>query len=119
MKKEVIIVTGEASGDLHGANLVRAMRRGDDNLLFCGMGGDELAACGMEILCDAAKVAVVGIVAMMICWLSPPAFLLGSYFTAHRWRRARVMRCRISSIRRVPSRHGMHLPQLSLWMNDM
>lgn len=61
MKKEVMIVTGEASGDLHGANLVRAMRKGAGNLLFCGMGGDELAACGMEILCDAAKVAVVGI----------------------------------------------------------
>ena len=32
-----------------------------------------------------------GIVAMMVCWLGPPAFLLGSIFTAHRWRRARVM----------------------------
>jgi len=32
-----------------------------------------------------------GIVAMMVCWLGPPAFLLGSRFTAHRWRRARVM----------------------------
>ncbi len=32
-----------------------------------------------------------GIVAMMVCWLGPPAFLLGSTFTAHRWRRARVM----------------------------
>ncbi|KAB2891257.1 MAG: lipid-A-disaccharide synthase [Desulfobulbaceae bacterium] len=61
MKKEVMIVTGEASGDLHGANLVRAMLGQDDGLLFCGMGGDELAACGMEILCDAKKVAVVGI----------------------------------------------------------
>ncbi|OGD19136.1 MAG: hypothetical protein A2W03_05870 [Candidatus Aminicenantes bacterium RBG_16_63_16] len=32
-----------------------------------------------------------GIVAMMVCWLGPPAFLLGSRFTAHLWRRARVM----------------------------
>lgn len=32
-----------------------------------------------------------GIVAMMVCWFGPPAFLLGSRFTAHLWRRARVM----------------------------
>lgn len=56
-----MIVTGEASGDLHGANLVRAMLGQAEGLLFCGMGGDELATCGMEILCDAKKVAVVGI----------------------------------------------------------
>ena len=61
MRKEVMIVTGEASGDLHGANLVRAMLGQAEGLLFCGMGGDELATCGMEILCDAKKVAVVGI----------------------------------------------------------
>ncbi len=61
MNRQVMVVTGEASGDLHGANLVREMQRQDGNLRFCGMGGDELAACGMEILCDAAMVAVVGI----------------------------------------------------------
>jgi SSS family solute:Na+ symporter len=32
-----------------------------------------------------------GIVGMTICWLAPPAFLLGAHFTAHRWRRARVL----------------------------
>ena len=30
-----------------------------------------------------------------------------------------VMALRISSMRRVPSRQGMHLPQLSVWMNSM
>jgi solute:Na+ symporter, SSS family len=32
-----------------------------------------------------------GIVAVVICWLSPVGFLIGSYFTARLWRRARVM----------------------------
>jgi SSS family transporter len=32
-----------------------------------------------------------GIVGIVICWLGPPCILLGGYFTAHRWRRARVM----------------------------
>ena len=36
----------------------------------------------------------------------------GSSFSSRR--RGRVIACRISSIRRVPSRHGMHFPQLSL-----
>jgi lipid-A-disaccharide synthase len=61
MTMEVMIVAGEASGDLHAANLLRAMQRLTPGLAFCGMGGDELAAAGMEVLFDAAKVSVVGI----------------------------------------------------------
>lgn len=62
MTREIMIVTGEASGDLHGANLLRAMRRSSPDLAFCGMGGSELASLGMEILYDAGKVAVVGVI---------------------------------------------------------
>ncbi len=54
-------MAGEASGDLHGANLVRAMLLQDPNLHFCGMGGRELQQAGMELLYDAAKLAVVGL----------------------------------------------------------
>ena len=56
-----MIVTGEASGDLHGARLVRAMQEQDPQFKFCGMGGEELAAAGVEMLFDAAKIAVVGV----------------------------------------------------------
>lgn len=62
---EVMIVAGEASGDMHGAALVRAMRETRPSLHFCGMGGKELAAAGVEILCDAAKLAVVGAVEVL------------------------------------------------------
>lgn len=62
---EVMIVAGEASGDMHGANLVRAMRRRAPHLRFCGMGGTELAQAGVELLCDAAKLAVVGAVEVL------------------------------------------------------
>lgn len=57
---EVMIVAGEASGDLHGANLVRALRGMDPEIHFSGMGGVELERAGVELLCDAAKTAVVG-----------------------------------------------------------
>jgi len=57
-----MIVTGEASGDLHGANLVRALQTKRADLTFYGMGGPELESLGVEIIFDAAKVAVVGII---------------------------------------------------------
>lgn len=62
---EVMIVAGEASGDMHGANLVRAIRQRAPHLRFCGMGGTELAQAGVELLCDAAKLAVVGAVEVL------------------------------------------------------
>ena len=63
--RQVMIVAGEASGDMHGAGLVRAMHRLDPNLRFCGMGGRELRAAGVEILVDAAGMAVVGAVEVL------------------------------------------------------
>lgn len=60
-KKKIMIVTGEASGDLHGANLVKAMLGIDPTLSFCGMGGEELEKVGVELLFDAKKVSVVGL----------------------------------------------------------
>lgn len=61
MTQNVMIVCGEASGDLHGANLVRALLTKDPDLNFCGMGGPELQSLGIDILYDAQKVAVVGV----------------------------------------------------------
>lgn len=60
-----MIIAGEASGDLHGANLVRAMQCQVPSLRFCGMGGTELHRAGVELLCDAAKLAVVGAVEVL------------------------------------------------------
>lgn len=65
MGREVMIVAGEASGDLHGANLVRAMLSQEPSLRFCGMGGQALREAGVELLCDAAKLAVVGLVEVL------------------------------------------------------
>ena len=40
-KKCVMITAGEASGDLHGGNLVRALRKMDESIFFCGVGGEQ------------------------------------------------------------------------------
>jgi lipid-A-disaccharide synthase len=60
-RKCVMIIAGEASGDRHGAKLVRAMRSGGDDLFFCGIGGPAMEAAGVRIVADAAQLAVVGI----------------------------------------------------------
>jgi len=56
-----MIVAGEASGDLHGGNLVRAMHEIDPDLSFYGVGGKRMQAAGVELLADAADMAVVGL----------------------------------------------------------
>ena len=58
----IMIVSGEASGDLHGARLVEAIKQRRPDVYVCGMGGTELRRQGVDILYDAAKMAVVGII---------------------------------------------------------
>lgn len=60
-KKKVMIVAGEASGDLHGANLVRAMLAMNPDLDFYGVGGPKMKEAGVRCLADAATMAVVGL----------------------------------------------------------
>ena len=56
-----MIVAGEASGDLHGGNLIREMQRIDPDLIFYGLGGERMKAAGVTLLADAADTAVVGL----------------------------------------------------------
>ncbi len=55
------IIAGEASGDQHGARLVKAMQGRHADLFFCGMGGPALKQAGVRIVVDAAGLTVVGI----------------------------------------------------------
>lgn len=57
-----MIVTGEASGDMHGANLVRAAKLIDSDLIFFGVGGDQMAAAGCEIIIPGKTISVMGII---------------------------------------------------------
>ncbi|MFH0728974.1 MAG: lipid-A-disaccharide synthase [Pseudomonadota bacterium] len=56
-----MIIAGEASGDQHGAKVVRALRELAPDLFFFGIGGQALRAAGVQIFFDAAQLAVVGI----------------------------------------------------------
>jgi lipid-A-disaccharide synthase len=59
--QSIMIVAGEASGDLHGANLVKAIKARTDQFAFFGMGGTALKKAGVELIYDAAKLSVVGL----------------------------------------------------------
>ena len=58
--KAIMLVAGEASGDLHGAGLCRALRGLDPGWRLFGMGGAGMAAAGMDLLVDVTANAVVG-----------------------------------------------------------
>jgi lipid-A-disaccharide synthase len=60
-----MIVAGEASGDMHGALLVRELKKLAGNIQICGIGGNEIAAQGVEILLDASRLAVVGLLEVL------------------------------------------------------
>jgi lipid-A-disaccharide synthase len=59
--KELLVVAGEASGDLHGARLVSELRRLVPGLETFGLGGDELKAAGLQPVAHSSEVSVVGI----------------------------------------------------------
>jgi lipid-A-disaccharide synthase len=57
----VFLIAGEASADLHGANLVRAIRDLDSGISFRGIGGPRMAAAGVDIFVSSSDMAVVGL----------------------------------------------------------
>ncbi len=52
-----------------------------------------------------------GIVAIIIAWISPVCILLGGYFTAHLWRRARV----VTPLGFMEKRYNSNVHQLFVW----
>lgn len=55
-----MLSAGEASGDLHGATMCRALRALDPSVRLIGMGGPRMAAAGVEVLVDPTAHAAVG-----------------------------------------------------------
>ena len=71
-----MIVAGEASGDLHGAHLVREMKAADPLLAFCGVGGQNLEAEGVRLIARSSEMAVVGLTEVF----SKIRFIAGVFF---------------------------------------
>ncbi|NLA75004.1 MAG: lipid-A-disaccharide synthase, partial [Deltaproteobacteria bacterium] len=73
----VLIVAGEASGDLHGANLVKAMKELDRDIMFRGIGGDKMVIAGVDIVTHASQMAAVGLTEVF----SRAGSIINAYFS--------------------------------------
>ena len=59
--KSIVIVAGEASGDLYGACLIKALKSMDESIFICGMGGRAMRASGAHLVVDSDQLSVMGI----------------------------------------------------------
>ena len=60
--KNILVIAGEASGDLHGASLIRELKNLDSSLKIFGIGGNKMKAEGMELIYHIDKMAFLGFV---------------------------------------------------------
>lgn len=65
MPKSIMISAGEASGDLHAANLIKALHDMDPDIQVRGLGGEKLKQAGVDPLIDCSDITVVGIVEVL------------------------------------------------------
>jgi len=56
-----MILAGEASGDLYGAYLARAIKSISPDATFFGLGGQEMEKAGVKIIYESSLLAVVGL----------------------------------------------------------
>lgn len=62
MSKSVLIIAGEASGELHGAALVRELKKLDSHLNFFGVGGNKMKDAGVELIYHSDRMSFLGFV---------------------------------------------------------
>lgn len=58
--KHIVFVAGEASGDHHGAALIKALHQHHPDWRLSGIGGEAMTAQGMSLIANLAKYGVVG-----------------------------------------------------------
>jgi lipid-A-disaccharide synthase len=58
--RKILIVAGEASGDLHGSNLIREIRNLNPQIQLFGIGGDRMKKEGMELIYHIDKLSIMG-----------------------------------------------------------
>lgn len=59
------IISGEASGDLHASNLIKGLKRNDEQAQFRGWGGDMMKEAGCEIVRHYKDTAIMGFLTVL------------------------------------------------------
>jgi lipid-A-disaccharide synthase len=82
----VFVSAGEPSGDLHGANLIRSLRRLAPDLTVDGFGGERMAEAGCSLVYPLCELAMVGLtrVAAAVPRFYRVLGLADRFFRAHR-----------------------------------
>lgn len=62
MAKKLFLLAGEASGDMHGANLATALLRQDPTIVLDGWGGPKMKAAGVTLHRELRDLAFMGFV---------------------------------------------------------
>ncbi len=66
MGKRLYVIAGEASGDLHGGNLVRELRKLDPSLQIRAWGGDHMQAAGADVVKHYRDLAFMGFTQVLL-----------------------------------------------------
>ena len=74
-KPTILITCGEASGDLHAANLVKELLKQFPDARILAFGGDRVAEAGAEVVFHIKDYAIIGFSAgawtTMLCCSTP------------------------------------------------
>jgi len=60
--KSLLVIAGEDSGDMHAADVIRALKQTRSDITVWGIGGEKLRAEGVELLHDTREMDVMGFV---------------------------------------------------------
>ncbi|MFN3693376.1 MAG: lipid-A-disaccharide synthase [Ignavibacterium sp.] len=60
MLKSVLVIAGEASGDLHGAALIKELKKLDSEINFYGIGGNKMKDSGVELIYHSDRMSFLG-----------------------------------------------------------
>ncbi|PKL84175.1 MAG: lipid-A-disaccharide synthase [Ignavibacteriae bacterium HGW-Ignavibacteriae-3] len=65
MKKKLMIIAGEASGDLHGSSLITELKRLEPSMEIFGIGGDKMISAGMNAQFNIRQMAFLGFIEVL------------------------------------------------------
>jgi lipid-A-disaccharide synthase len=62
---DVMVVAGEVSGDIHAGNMLAELRRQRPDINAFGVGGERLAAAGLELVASTDELAHMGLIEVL------------------------------------------------------